>query len=80
MSERNDDNIPVELEIDTARKRRWVGLAVYALIYLAVAGVLVVLFIRLNTTFALALGLVAFMVGYMTLMGYLAGRKPDRRE
>jgi hypothetical protein len=69
-----------EMEIDPARKRRWVGLATYALVYLGVGAILVFLLTRLATSWALAIGLVAFMIGYMTLMGYLAGRKPDRKE
>ena len=68
------------LEIESARGRRWVGLAGYALVYLAVAGVLVFLLTRLSTSWALAVGLVAFMIGYMSLMGYLAGRKSGRKE
>jgi hypothetical protein len=74
------DSAPPVLEIDTARKRRFLGWAVYVLIYLAVSGLLVFVFVKLSTPLAIAVGVVAFMVGYMTLMGILASRNLHRRE
>ena len=71
---------PIELEIDTAKKRRWTGWIAYVLLYLVVAVLLVVILVKLWTPVALAVGLVAFIVGYMTLMGYLASRNINRRE
>jgi hypothetical protein len=71
---------PVELEIDTAKKRRWTGWVAYILLYLVVATLLILVLVKLWTPVALAVGLVVFIVGYMTLMGYLASRNIDRRE
>lgn len=71
------------LEIDTARKRRWMGLVGYLLLYGAVAAVLVVLLARFTDSLLLAFGLVAFMVGYMALMGRWASKNiqdQDRRR
>jgi hypothetical protein len=74
------DSAPVELEIDTARKRRVLGWAVYIFIYLGVSALLVLVFAKLSTPLGIAIGVVAFMVGYMTLMGILASRNLHRRE
>jgi hypothetical protein len=71
---------PLELEVDTAAKRRWVGWAAYVLLYLTVSALLVVIFVKLSAPLAVAIGAVGFMVAYMTLMGYLASRNADRRE
>jgi hypothetical protein len=67
-------NPPEYMEIDTGRKRRWMGLAAYVIFYLAVSSLLVFLLSRFTASLALAVGLVAFMVGYMTLMGWWASR------
>ncbi len=65
------------LEIDTSRKRRWIGWSLYVLIFLGLASLLVWFFVMLNTTLALAIAVVTFMVGYMVLMGYFAGKTHD---
>jgi len=69
-----------EMEIEPTGNNRWVGLAGYGVLVLGIAALLVFLLTRFSTSLALAIGLVAFMIAYMLLMGYLAGRKPDRKE
>lgn len=66
-----------ELEIDISRKRRWVGWTLYILIFAGLAALLVWFFVMLNTTLALAIAVVTFMVGYMVIMGYCASRTHD---
>jgi hypothetical protein len=68
------------MEIGDGRKRRWTGLALYVLLYLAVALLLVGVFLRLSVPLAVAAGTVAFMVGYMLLMGWVAEGRLDRRD
>jgi hypothetical protein len=80
VSEPLPPDAPMELEIDTAKKRRWTGWIAYILLYLAVAALLIIILVKLWTPVALAVGLVAFIVGYMAFMGYLASRNIDRRE
>ena len=61
-----------ELEIDTARGRRWRGVAAYLLLFAAVAGLLVFAFVQFTASLAIAIFLVAFMLGHMLLMARLA--------
>ena len=75
----NLDDAPVELTIDTSRRRRWIGWTLYILAFVSLSALLVWFFIMLNTTVALAITVVTFMVGYMLLMGYLAGKSHDER-
>ncbi len=74
------DFSPIELEIDTSRKRRWMNTVLYVLAFVAVAALLVWFFVMLNTTLALAIAVVTFMVGYMVIMGYVAGKGHDERR
>ncbi len=70
--------IPVtELEIDISRRRRWIGWTLYVLAFLGLAALLVWFFVMLNTTLALAIAVVTFMVLYMIIMGYFASRTHD---
>ena len=69
---------PIELEIDTARARRWRGTAAYLLLFAAVAGLLVYGFVQFTASFAVAIFLVAFMLGYMLLMAKIANADPPR--
>jgi hypothetical protein len=71
---------PQYMEIDTGRKRRWLGLFAYVVFYLAVAGLLVFLFIRFTSSYMLAFGLVGGMVAYMALMGWWASKSWEQRE
>jgi hypothetical protein len=66
-----------ELEIDISRKRRWIGWTLYILIFAGLAALLVWFFVMLNTTLALAIAVVTFMIGYMVTMGYFASRTHD---
>jgi len=71
---------PEFLEIDTARKRRWLGVAGYGLFFLAIAVVLLIVFVKFSGSLAMGLFLVLFMIAYMTIMGHVAEGKLDRRE
>jgi hypothetical protein len=62
------------IEIDTSRRRRWVGQLFYVLLFSLAAIVLVALFDRFTGSVRYALALVAFMLTYMLVMGYLAGK------
>ena len=64
-----------ELQIDTGRGRRWLGLAGYVLFFALVAGVLIYLFFQFTDSLKLAFLLVIFMVTYMAVMGWLAMRR-----
>ena len=78
---RNAKSQPDSVEIPAATgKGRWVSLIAYAMIFLLVAGLFVFLFIQFTSSWRLALILVAFLVGYMLLMGYLAGRNVEGRD
>jgi hypothetical protein len=61
-------------EIDTSRKKRWMGQLFFVLFFAAAAVVLVALFARFTGSMRYALALVAFMLTYMLIMGYLAGK------
>ena len=70
-----------ELEIgDSGRSKRIRGLIGYLLLFVAVAGLLVYLFIQFTGSMKLAVVLVAFMLTYMIVMGWLASRRADERE
>ena len=69
-----------QLEIDTASRRRWTGLIGYTFFFLVVAGALVTMFFRFTGSLRMAVVVVAFMISYMLLMGWLAARDPERRE
>lgn len=62
------------IEIDTSRKKRWVGQLFFVLFFALAAVVLVALFDRFTGSIGYALALVAFMLTYMLIMGYLAGK------
>lgn len=64
-----------ELSIDTGWSRRWLGIVGYLLYFAIVAGVLIYLFFQFTDSLKLAFVLVVFMVGYMSLMGWIAMRK-----
>ena len=70
-----------ELEIGgSGRGKRIRGLIGYLLLIAAVAGLLVFLFVRFTGSMRLAVVLVAFMMAYMLVMGYLASRRPGDRD
>jgi hypothetical protein len=71
---------PEYLEIDTGWRKRWLGLAGFLLAFLLVATILVYLFMQFTASLALGIGLVLFMIAYMAVMGYVAGRTVERRE
>lgn len=86
MDRREDDNLsegqPPEiryLEISLDRRRWWIGLLTYLLLYVVVAAVLVWFFVQISTPFRLALVIVTVMVAYMALMGWWASGTIDRR-
>ena len=56
------------------RSQRWIGLLTYVLLLAGVCAILVLLFVRFTGSMRLAIGLVLFMVSYMLLMGWWAGR------
>lgn len=66
------------VEIEIGRTRKWVGRALYVLAFAALSSLLVWMFVMLNTTFALAVSVVVFMVAYMLVMGMLASRGHDQ--
>ena len=55
--------------------RRLAGLIGYLLFFVAVAAVLVVLFLRFTGSLRFAIALVGFMISYMAVAGWIAGRK-----
>ncbi|MGH7213404.1 MAG: hypothetical protein ACREIT_01285 [Tepidisphaeraceae bacterium] len=55
----------------------WIG---YIALFVAVSIVLVAVFQHFTASLRLAMGLVLFMVAYMGVMGWLAGRSIERRE
>lgn len=67
-----------DLPIITSSRLRWINRSVYVLVFAALAALLVWIFIMLNTTAALAVAVVGFMVGYMLIMGCLASRSHDQ--
>lgn len=79
-SDASDDFPEIELEIDTGRRRRWVNWVLYVLVFALLSGLLVWFFVMLNTALALAIAVVVFMVGYMVIMGYVAGKGYDERR
>lgn len=80
-TDQSGEPLPViELEIDTSRKRRWMNWVLYVLAFLALSALLVWFFVMLNTTLALAIAVVTFMVVYMVVMGYVAGKGQDERR
>lgn len=60
--------------------RRLRGLIGYVLLVLAVASLLVYLFVRFTGSTRLAIVLVGFMLTYMLVMGWIASRKEDDRN
>jgi hypothetical protein len=68
------------LEIRIGSGRKWAGLIGYAMFFLAVCGVLVMLFVRFTSSLRLAVGLVAFLVSYMLLMGWWASKNVEDRD
>ncbi len=69
-----DDKRPRELEIDTARGRRWRGLAGYVLGIIAVIAVFSLLFARLTGSLRVAVAVIAFMLLYMLFMAKITGK------
>ena len=81
MSDKADPNDQREaMLIADAGERGWWGFTAWLLCYLAVAGVLVALFVRFTASLAWAVGLVGFMLAYMTIMARWTGRNAERRE
>jgi hypothetical protein len=68
------------LEIDVGRGKRLLGLVLYVLAFVSLCLVLMWFFVQLNTSLALAAGVVLFMVAYMLLMGWWAGRSIDQHQ
>jgi hypothetical protein len=62
------------IEIDTSRRKRWMGQLFFVLFFAVAAVILVALFARFTGSMRYALALVAFMLTYMLIMGYLAGK------
>lgn|GEM_PF-2458038 len=71
---------PPYLEIHLGRSRRLWGLVAYLALFAATCAALVWFLRWFNTPLPLAVGLVVFMVGYMVLMAWWAGRSARRRE
>ena len=71
--DRTDDAEALEIPAHDSEKR-WVGLLTYAVLFAAVAAVIVVLMRRFTGSLWLAAALVTFMVAYMLLMGWLTSR------
>jgi hypothetical protein len=79
MSARNDQNRGGNgeggMEIPLGQRRRVVGLVSYLIFFAAVAGVLILLFVRFTGSTVLAIALVVGMVAYMAVIGHLAAKK-----
>lgn len=71
---------PTAMDIRLDRPRRLWGLAGYVALTLAVAGLLVWMFVQFTASMRIALGLVAFLLAYMFFMATLAGQDADRKE
>ena len=67
------------MEIATG-ERRWAGLAAYVLMFAGLAMLVVVLMRRFTGSLWWAIGLVAFMVSYMLVTGWLASRNMRGRS
>jgi len=81
MSDDNgNDRDPEYLEIPLGQSRRWAGRIAYILLFIAVSGVLVLMFMWFTASLRLAVGLVLFLVGYMALMGWWAGRNIEGHD
>ncbi len=79
--EHSNGQHPRELEIGgSGQGKRLRGLIGYLILVLAVASLLVYLFVRFTGSMRLAVVLVAFMMTYMIVMGWLASRRPDDRD
>jgi len=68
------------LEINLERKIRWKSVISFTLFYALVCAVLVWFFVRFTQSLATAIILVAFMVGYMSLMAWWAMRTHGGRD
>ena len=68
------------LEITGSGRRRAASWAAYGLLVAAVGGLLILLLIRFTGSAWLAAGLVAFMLAYMAVMGWLAMRNIEGRR
>jgi hypothetical protein len=66
------------IEIDTSRRKRWLGQLYFVVFFALAAAALVALFKRFTGSITYALALVAFMLTYMLIMGYLAGKNTNR--
>ena len=66
------------MEIGGRSTRSIVGVLSYVLLFGAVCGVLVMLFMRFTGSLRLALGLVLLMATYMLAMGWWASRGDER--
>lgn len=81
MGDMEYDHLPRELEIPDAGRGRWLrGLIWYFILIVTVASLLAYLFVRFTGSMRLAIVLVAFMLTYMGVMGWLASRKPGERN
>ncbi len=67
------------MEIPAAVGRSWWGAVGFVLLFLAIVVALVLLFIEFTASVRLAVGLVLFLVSYMVLMGWWAGRNIEGR-
>ncbi|MFT3786048.1 MAG: hypothetical protein QM770_07770 [Tepidisphaeraceae bacterium] len=76
-----DASEPLEaMVIAPDRARRWTGWVTYVLLFLGVAAAFVWLFVQLTLSWKIALGSVAFLMGYMLLMAWWAGRGADTTD
>jgi hypothetical protein len=71
---------PQYLDIQLGRGKRWAGLVGYVVLFVSVSAVLVWMFTWFTSSLALAVGVVLFLVGYMLLMGWWAGRNLEGRD
>jgi hypothetical protein len=65
---------------DSGRGRRVRGLIAWLVLYLGIAAVLVLLFVRFTSSMLWAVLLVGFMLAYMTIVSKWAAGNIDRRE
>jgi hypothetical protein len=76
----SDEKPPRYLDIDLSSGKRWRGWIGYLLLVAAVAWALIYLFVKFTGSLLLAIVLVAFMMTYMGIMGWLAVRKGNDRD
>jgi hypothetical protein len=79
MNRRRDAIKPLQIA-GPGRRRALASWASWALLVAAIGGVLVILLLRFTGSPWLAGGLVAFMLAYMAVMGWLAMRNIEGRR